>query len=303
MKLGFLSSIVPELSFEEVIDFAADNGFACVELACWPYGKAARRYAGVTHIDVANLDDEKVAYIKKYTEDRNVTISGIGYYPNPLSSDPEVREVSITHIKECIKGAEKLGVPVVNTFIGKNRTATPEKNWEEFMSVWPDIIAFAEKHKVKIGIENCPMYFRDEWPSGDNLACSPAFWRKMFDAIKSENFGLNYDPSHLVWQRMNYVKPILDFKEKMFHIHIKDAKFYQEKYDEVGMFAPPLDYHAPKLPGQGDIHWSEVIAALNDIRYKGAVVIEVEDRAYEDTLQDRLDSILLSKAYMNQFVR
>lgn len=303
MRLGFLSSIVPELTFEQVIDFAAENGFASVELACWPYGKAARRYAGVTHIDVDSLDDEKVAYIKKYTEDRNVAISGLGYYPNPLSSDLETRKIAIEHIKACITGAKKLGVPVVNTFIGKNRTADNEKNWEEFLSVWPDIIAFADEQGVKIGIENCPMYFRDEWPAGDNLASNPAFWRKMFAAIESDNFGLNYDPSHMVLQRMDYLKPIYNFKDKLFHFHIKDVKFYQEKYDEVGLFAPPLEYHAPKLPGMGDIEWGKVIAALNDVQYKGDVIIEVEDRAYEDTLEDRLESILLCKQFMNQYVR
>ncbi|MCU6747299.1 sugar phosphate isomerase/epimerase [Faecalicatena acetigenes] len=303
MRLGFLSSIVPELSFEEVIDFAAENGFASVELACWPYGKAARRYAGVTHIDVSSLDDEKVAYIKKYVEDRNIVISGLGYYPNPLSADPETRKVAVEHIKACIIGAKKLGVYVVNTFIGKNRTADNEQNWKEFLEVWPDIIAFADEQGVKIGIENCPMYFKDEWPAGDNLACSPAFWRKMFTAVESDNFGLNYDPSHMAWQRMDYLKPIYEFKDKLFHFHIKDVKFYQEKYDEVGIFAPPLEYHVPKLPGLGDIQWGKVIAALNDVHYKGDVIIEVEDRAYEDTLEDRLGSILLCKQFMNQYVR
>ena len=147
------------------------------------------------------------------------------------------------------------------------------------------------------------MYFRDEWPAGDNLASNPAFWRKMFAAIESDNFGLNYDPSHMVLQRMDYLKPIYNFKDKLFHFHIKDVKFYQEKYDEVGLFAPPLEYHAPKLPGLGDIEWGKVIAALNDVQYKGDVIIEVEDRAYEDTLEDRLESILLCKQFMNQYVR
>lgn len=303
MKLGFLSAIVPEFSFEEVIDFASDNGFKCVELACWPEGKAQRRYAGVTHIDMSSLDNDKVNYIKDYCTRKNVEISAIGYYPNPLVSDLEQRKVYIEHIKACIIGAEKLGVSIVDTFIGKNRLAKPEENWNEFKSVWPDIIRFAEEHKVKIGIENCPMYFWDEWPAGDNLAGNPAFWRKMFSEIESDYFGLDYDPSHLVWQRMNYLKPIYDFKEKIYHFHIKDAKFYQDKYDESGIFAPPLEYHSPKLPGRGDIQWGKVITALKDIGYSGAIVIEVEDREYEGSLQARLDSILLSRNFMKQFVR
>ena len=303
MKLGFLSSILPEYTFEEVIDFAAENGFACVELACWPAGKAERRYAGVTHIDMDSLDDAKAKYIRDYCEQKNVQISGIGYYPNPLTEDLEQRAVFINHIKACIEGAQKLGVSEVNTFIGRKRNADAEENWKEFLTVWPDIIQFAEEHKVKIGIENCPMFFKTEWPNGDNIACSPAFWRKMFAQIPSDYFGLNYDPSHLVWQRMNYTKPILEFSDKLFHIHIKDAIFYQDKYDEVGIFAAPLEYHQPKLPGQGDIEWGKVIAALNDAGYKGCAVIEVEDRAYEDTLEDRLDSILIARDFIRQYIR
>lgn len=302
MKMGFLSSILPEYTFEQVIDFAADNNFSYVELACWPVGKATRRYAGVTHIDMSELTDEKAVYIKDYVKKRGVEISAIAYYPNPLSDDLEQRKTAVAHIKECILGAEKLGVGNVNTFIGKNRMGTMEKNREEFREIWPPIIRFAEEHHIKIGIENCPMYFWNEWPSGDNLAGTPSFWDEMFETIPSDCFGLNYDPSHLVWQRMDYVKPIYDYKDKILHFHVKDAKFYQDKYEKVGPFAPPLEYHAPKLPGQGDICWGNVVAALNDIGYKGPMILEIEDRAYEDTLEDRLNSILLSRNFMNQFV-
>ncbi len=303
MKLGFLSSIVPEFTFEQVIDFAAENGFKCVELASWPVEKATRRYAGVTHINTDELDDAKVEYIKKYCADKGVEISGIGYYPNPLIADLEKRAVAIEHLHELIDAAEKLEVYQVNTFIGRNRLANMEQNMEDFMSVWPELIRHAEEKKVRIGIENCPMYFWDEWPCGDNLACSPKFWDIMFEKIPSDYFGLNYDPSHLVWQRMNYVKPIWDYSDKLFHIHVKDAKFYQDKYEKAGIFASPLEYHQPKLPGQGDIEWGKVMSALNDVKYKGAFVIEIEDRAYEDTLEDRLESILLVRDYLKQYIR
>jgi len=303
MKFGFLSAILDEYSFEEVVDYATDNGFACVEMACWPVGKATRRYAGVTHIDMGKLTPTKVAYIKKYLADRNVEISAIGYYPNVLIDDVEARKVAIDHLKACILGAKKLGIPVVNTFIGRNRMETPEQNWKEFKAVWKKIIAFAEKQEIKIGIENCPMYFTTEWPAGDNLACAPAFWDKMFAEIKSDYFGLNYDPSHHVWQRMDYVKPIYDYSDKLYHFHIKDAKFYEDKYNQVGMFATPLEYHSPKLPGLGDIEWGKVISALNDIRYKGAVVLEIEDKAYESTLEDKLKALALAKDFMNKFIR
>ncbi len=302
MKLGFLSAILPEYSFEQVVDFAAENGFACIEIAAWPKGKAERRYAGVTHLDMDALDSSQTSKVNDYIAKKGVIISGIGYYPNPLDSDNVQREVAITHIKKCISGASALGLKNVNTFIGKDPSRSVSDNMQEFKKVWPDIIKFAEDNGIRIGIENCPMYFKDEWPGGKNLASSPHIWREMFSEIDSDCFGLNYDPSHFIWQRMDYIKPIYEFADKIYHFHIKDSKFYQDKYDEVGVFAAPLEYHSPKLPGLGDIDWSRVISALNDIRYKGCAVIEVEDRAFEDTLADRLKSILISKSFMNQYM-
>lgn len=302
MKLGFVSAILEEYSFEQVVDFASENGIACVEMACWPKGKAERRYAGVTHIDVGALDKSKAGEINAYLDKKNVFISAIAYYPNPLDANLEQRAVYIEHIKTCIKAANLLGLGNVNTFIGKDPLSPISDNMEQFKKVWPDIIKFAEDHNVKIGIENCPMYFRDEWPGGKNLAASPKILREMFSLIDSDCFGLNYDPSHLVWQRMDYIKPIYEFKDKMFHFHIKDAKFYKDNYDDVGIFAAPLDYHAPKLPGLGDIDWGKTVSALTDIGYKGPMVIEVEDRAFEATFEDKLTAIRLSKQFMNQYI-
>jgi sugar phosphate isomerase/epimerase len=303
MKLGFVSAILAELSFEEVVDFASENGFDCVEMMCWPVGKAERRYAGVTHIDVATLDDEKISYINNYLMQKGVEISGLGYYPNPLDPDKEKSEFYVEHIKKIIMAANRLGVKTVNTFIGKDKSKTIEQNFIAFKEVWPPIVKFAEKHDINIAIENCPMFFtKDEWPGGANLASNPAIWRRMFEEIPSKNFGLNYDPSHLLWQQMDYIKPIYEFKDKMFHIHIKDAKVFKDKLNEVGVMATPLEFHAPKLPGLGDVDWGKFISALTDIRYKGHVCIEVEDRAFEDTLDDKKSSVILSKRYVNQFI-
>lgn len=303
VKLGFVSAILADLSFEEVLDFASENGFSCVELMCWPKGKAERRYAGVTHIDVTELDDSKVAYIKDYAKQKNIEISGLGYYPNPLDPDKEKREFYIEHIKKVIKACNKIGLKNMNTFIGKDKSKTIEENFKMFKEVWPAIVKFAEENNVNIGIENCPMFFtKDEWPGGNNLASTPAIWKRMFEEIPAENFGLNYDPSHLLWQQIDYIKPVYEFKDRIFHVHIKDAKVYKDKLDQVGNQATPLEYHAPKLPGLGDVNWGKFISALTDIRYKGAACIEVEDRAFEDSLEDRKQSIILSKRYINQFV-
>jgi sugar phosphate isomerase/epimerase len=302
-KLGFVSAILSDLSFEEVVDFASINGYTCVEMLCWPKGKAERRYAGVTHIDVNDLDEQKIKSIKKYAGEKNVEISALGYYPNPLDPDTEKRKYYIEHIKKVITAAAKLGLKNVNTFIGKDKNKNIEENFKIFKKVWPAIIKHAEQSKIKIGIENCPMFFtNDEWPGGNNLATTPAIWRRMFEEIKSDNFGLNYDPSHLLWQQIDYIKPIYEFKDKIFHAHIKDAKVFQNKLNEVGILATPLEFHVPKLPGLGDVNWGKFVSALTDIGYQGSVCVEVEDRSFEDSLDSRKKSLILSKQYLNQYV-
>lgn len=303
MKLGFLSAILPEYSFEELAAYAAGIKMDCLEVACWPVGKAKRRYAGVTHIDVAALGDEQIQSIKDTLFKNNLSISAISYYPNPLDPDPAQRELASSHIKKCILAASKLGVKQMNTFAGRDPAAPLSENMTEFKRVWPDIVKFAENQDVRIGIENCPMFFTmDEWPGGKNLASTPAVWEDMFSIIDSRNFGLNYDPSHLVWQQMDYIRPIYDFADKIFHFHIKDVAFYHEKYEKVGPYAPPLAFHSPKLPGLGDINWGKTISALYDIQYDGCAVIEVEDRAFEGSLSEKLNSIELSSKYISHFI-
>lgn len=303
MKLGFVSAILPELGFEELVDYAAECGYGCIEICCWPLGKAERRYAGVTHIDVDTLDEAQVARIGSYLKNKGIEISALGYYPNPLDPDEEKSRFFVSHIKKVIVAASMLGVNKINTFIGRDKNKSVDENFEIFKAVWKPVIKFAEENKVKVGIENCPMIFsRDEWPGGNNLATTPAIWRRMFQEIPSEYFGLNYDPSHLLWMQMDYVKPLYEFKEKLFHVHLKDAKVYRDKLNDVGIMASPLEFHSPKLPGQGDIDWGKFISALNDIRYRGPVCVEVEDKAFEGSLEDRKHSLVLSRLYLTQFL-
>jgi sugar phosphate isomerase/epimerase len=303
MKLGFVSAILPDLSLAEVLRFSAAHGFQCVEVMCWPVGKAERRYAGVTHIDVATLSGAGVDGIKQLIAETGVAISGLGYYPNPLVPDPDEAAVYVEHIKKVIQAAERLGIGAVNTFIGRDWTKSVDDNWCRFLKTWRPLIAFAEEHGVRIGIENCPMLFTaDEWPGGKNLAASPAIWRRMFEAIPSNHFGLNFDPSHFVWQRMDYCKALREFSERIFHVHAKDARLDQHKLDEVGILAHPLQYHTPKLPGLGDVNWGQFFSTLSDTGYDGAVCIEVEDRAYEESLASRKAAIRQSGRYLQQYL-
>lgn len=303
MKFGLLSSILDGWNFEEVIDFASENGFQCVELACWPVGKAVRRYAGVSHIDIEGLDEEKIQYILKYCSDRNVEISSLAFYPNTMDPNLEARQASINHLMKLIDASAALGVNMVTTFIGRDQNKSVEENLKLVAEIWPPILRRAEEKNVKIAIENCPMLFgEDQWPGGQNIMTSPVLWKEIFDILKSDNLGINFDPSHFVWQMMDYIAPIYEFKDKIFHVHFKDIKLFPEKLKRCGVMAYPLDYMSPKIPGLGDINWSKFVSALTDIGYDGAAVLEIEDKSFENSKQDIIDSILLSKKYMSQFV-
>jgi sugar phosphate isomerase/epimerase len=293
VKLGFVSAIFPDLSQDEVFAFAREAGFDVVELMCWPKGKADRRYAGVTHLDIINAKPRKLTG----------QVSALGYYPNPLCADEKEAEVCISHLKRVISAARQFGLDLVNTFIGRDQMRSLKDNWVLFRERWPGIVKHAEGSGVRIAIENCPMLFtNDEWPGGKNLAASPEIWREMFERIPSRNFGLNYDPSHLVWQSMDPVKPIREFAERIFHVHAKDARVLRDRLDDVGILAPPLEYHEPKLPGLGEVKWANFFAALGDIGYKGAVCVEVEDRAFEGSLADRKRALVESKRFLEQFI-
>ena len=303
MKLGFVSAILDTYNFEEMIDTASKLGFECVEVACWPSGKAERRYAGVSHIDVDNTSADYVVYIKDYCAKKNVEISSLAFYPNTMDSNLEKRAANIEHLKKVINMSALLGVNMVTTFVGRMQEKTVEENIEEFKKVWPEIIKLAEEKGVKIGIENCPMLFtNDQWPGGQNLATTPAIWRELFSIIDSPNFGLNYDPSHFVWQMIDYIKPLYEFKDKIFHVHYKDIKIYHDKLDEYGIMATPLKWMSPKLPGLGDVDWGKYVSALTDIGFDGYTCIEVEDKAFEGTKEKVEQSLILSKRYMEQFV-
>lgn len=303
MKLGFVSAILDGWDFEEMIDTAASMGYHCVEVACWPSGKAERRYAGVSHIDVDALDEERIAYIREYCRKQGVAISSLAYYPNPLDGDEGKRAAAVAHLRKVIIASQRLGVGLVTTFIGRDQTKTVEENLTLMEQVWPPILRLAEERGVKIAIENCPMLFdRSQWPGGQNLMTTPAIWREVFRRMPSPNLGINYDPSHFVWQQIDYIQPLYEFRDKIFHVHCKDIKLFADKLAQVGVMAYPLEYMSPKLPGLGDVDWGRYVSALTDIGYDGYVCVEVEDRAFEGSRTRVLDSLRLSKRYLEQFV-
>ena len=303
MQLGFASAILPDLKLEQVLTTASQIGYDCIELMCWPVGRAERRYAGVTHIDVQQLDQQAATEIQQQFQQAGVSISGLGYYPNPLAADEVESARAAEHIRKVIGTCRLLEVPQMNTFIGRDPARSIQDNWARMLDVWKPLVRFAEQCDVRIGIENCPMLFSaDEWPGGKNLAICPAVWRKMFADIPSDHFGLNYDPSHLVWQQMDYLQPLLDFADKLFHVHAKDVRLDRDRLDEVGILATPMEYHTPKLPGKGDIDWTRFFSVLTESGYNGAVCVEVEDRDYEQSDKMRIVSLQESHTYLRTFL-
>lgn len=303
MHLGFVSAILPEFDFEQVLKTAAEIGFDCVEVMCWPVEKASRRYAGITHIDATDFTEADAARIQQLQDQYGVSISGLGYYPNPLSPDAAESETAIDHLHRIIRAAALLNVDVVNTFVGRDWTKSVDDNFELFRQKWPALIKAAEDHGVRIGIENCPMLFTgDEWPGGKNLASSPAIWKRMFSEIPSASFGLNYDPSHPIWLHMDYLQPMVDFSDRLFHIHAKDVRIDQQRLDEVGILGHPNEWHSPKLPGLGDVDWGKFFSVLTDAGYKGPVCVEVEDRAFETSVEDRIRALKQSHTFLRNYV-
>jgi sugar phosphate isomerase/epimerase len=303
MQLGFVSAILPELSLTEVARTAADIGFDCVELMCWPISKAERRYAGVTHVDVTDFTSAKADDVRRVMADSMVEISALGYYPNPLAPSREESDLAVSHLKKVIQAAALLKLSTVNTFIGRDWTKSVDDNWPRLLEIWKPLLKFAEGNGIRIGIEHCPMLFsRDEWPGGKNIAASPKIWRRLFADVGSANLGLNYDPSHMIWQHMDYLRPLMEFKDRLFHVHAKDARIDREKLNDVGILAHPSEYHTPKLPGLGDVDWGRFFSVLTDTGYNGPVCVEVEDRAYEGSLEARKASLRQSHTFLRNYI-
>ena len=283
MKLGLMTAALPTMALPDLAAWAAESGFGMLEIACWPVGKKDRRYGGVSHIDVASLDAAQAGQIRGMLTGCGLEISSLGYYPNPLHPDQAHRGEVIGHLKKVIDAAALLEVGVVGTFVGADQASGADANLEEFARVWPPIVRYARERGIKIAIENCPMLWPDTWPGGSNVAYSPAIWRRMFEIIPDDNFGLNYDPSHLIWQFIDEVRPIAEFKERIFHVHAKDLEVDRETLYQDGVLGCGFRWEIPRLPGLGEVRWQRFMAALYAAGYDFVVSIEHEDAAFEGT--------------------
>ncbi|MEM8944238.1 MAG: sugar phosphate isomerase/epimerase [Planctomycetota bacterium] len=294
MQLGFVSAIFGDLSFEEVLQHASNLGYDCVEVMCWPPGGPDRKYGGVMHLDVTDFTRSRADDTNALCEKYGVGISALGYYSIPLSAEADQAQACCEHLPKVIDAAALLGLKNVNAFIGADHTLPLEDNLAKFAEVWPTLIRHAEEKNIRIGIENCPMLFANTWPFGLNLARTPAIWRRMFETIPSDHFGLNYDPSHLRMQLIDPIEPIKEFGPKIFHTHAKDMRVNLDQLNDVGSLVPPMERSTAKIPGLGDIAWGKWIGALTDAGYDGPVCVEVEDEAFEGPVERRVKSLQIS---------
>ena len=304
MKLGLLTAPFPDTPLLEVADWAASVGLEALEIACWPKTSGAtRRYAGTTHIDVANTSLSQARELAAALAERNVAISGLGYYPDPLHPDPAHRETVVGHLKKVIVTAGQMGVPVVNTFCGGDASKHVDDNWQDALQLWPGILAHARDNGVRIAFENCPMIFSyDEWPGGHNIAYSPYVWRRILEAW-GDTVGVNFDPSHLVWQMIDQGRFIREFGPHFLHVHAKDVMIDRDGLYERGTFSAGMGWQIPRMPGLGDVDWGVFFSALYRAGYDGPIVIEHEDRRFEgsDDLVKR--GCLLARDVLRPYVK
>ena len=304
MKLGILTAPFPDTPLAEVAGWANSAGFEALEIACWPKSTGpTRRYAGTSHIDVANISALEGKEIVAALADKNLSISGLGYYPNPLHPDRAHRETVIDHLKKVIVAASRMGVSLVNTFCGGDASQHVDTNWEEARKVWPDIIAHARDNGVKLAFENCPMIFSyDEWPGGHNIAYSPYLWRRILEAWGGD-VGMNYDPSHLVWQMIDQARFICEFGPHMLHAHAKDLMIDRDGLYERGILSAGIGWQIPRMPGLGEVDWSVIFSGLYRAGYDGPVIIEHEDRRFEGSDERVKRGFMLARDVLRPFVK
>jgi sugar phosphate isomerase/epimerase len=304
MRLGLLTAPFPDTALDEVVDWTASNGFESIEIACWPRSTGpTRRYAGTSHIDVANLTPAAGRDLAASIRGRGLHISGLGFYPNPLHPDPAHRATVIEHLRHVITAAESMDVPFVNTFMGGDAALTQDENWDRALEVWPDIVRFAQDHGRRITIENCPMIFsRDEWPAGHNIAWSPYIWRRILEQWGG-TIGLNYDPSHLVWLMIDQSRFIKEFGPHILHVQAKDLTIDRDGLYERGTLSSGMGWQVPRLPGLGDVDWSRFHADLYRAGYDGDIIIEHEDRGFEKTDELIKRGFILARDVLRPYIR
>jgi len=304
MKLGILTAPFADSTLAEVADWSASAGFEALEIACWPSaGSEKRRYAGTAHIAVEDMTPARGADITAMLAGSGQSVSALGYYPNPLHSDAGHRDAVIGHLKKVITAASMMQVGVVNTFVGGDRSLSVDQNWTRAVQIFDPIVAHARDAGVRLAFENCPMIFSaDEWPGGHNIAYAPKIWRRIFETW-GDDVGMNYDPSHLVWQMIDQPRFIREFGPHMVHVHAKDLMIDRDGLYDNGILSAGMGWQVPRMPGLGEVDWPVFFAGLYRAGYDGPVIIEHEDRNFEGSDATVKRGFLLARDVLRPFVK
>lgn len=291
MKIGFYHSCYNHWNLPKTFEWAHRNGFSGIEL----HGGPKYPFANWNEWAKGENCSELLSLREKY----QMPITGIMFGALPfLSPDTEQHKLAVGSIKRLLRAAVHLDVPVVSTFTGRDPSLTIEENVPLIEQVFPEIVDFAESCNVTLAFENCPMY--EYWPQAHNIAVSPALWRELFDLLPSNKIGLNLDPSHLVWQGIDYVQAVYDFRDKIALVQAKDTELLPRVLRTEGMMTCKWWRH--RIPGQGDVDWNRFIGALHDIGYDGIISIEHEDPIWSGSDANIEKGLLLAKSHLEQFV-
>ena len=305
MKLGLLTAAFPDLTLEEVADWAGANGFETLEIACWPAGGGEkRRYAGVSHIDTESLDAAGAAAIRELLTARGLEISSLAYYPNHLHPDRAHRAEVNAHLGRVVDAAALLGVDVVGTFVGADPARSLTENLRSFAEVWPR----ARRPR------DAPRASRSR--SRTARCCSRATsgrsartWRarrtsgaRCSTSSPTQGFGLNLDPSHLVWQMIDYERVVYDFADRILHVHAKDMEIDRGGLYEHGVLSAGMNWQVPRLPGLGEVRWDRFCSALYAVGYDRWISIEHEDRAFEGDVELVKRGFLIARDALRPYV-
>ena len=308
MDLGCFTACLTRQPFDKIAGWAANHGFTALEVACWPCDNT--RDFSATTIDVEVLTPDEAAGIKETLAKRGLRISSLGYYDNNLHCEPELRKSYHAHLRKVIDAAKILDVELVGTFIGRDTRLSLEDNFEAIEGIFAPIVRYAEEHGRKIMIENCPMVGWQEPGLPGNLAYSPELWDRLFDLIPSDSFGLNIDPSHLIWLGIDYIKVLREYRKKIFHAHAKDAQLLADGMYRYGIFGSQFaqshngdNFWQPRLPGQGDVRWKDFISTLYEVGLGDCTLsIEHEDPVWSGSEEKVKTGLILAAKHVSQFM-
>ncbi len=282
MRLGFLTNFN-----DTALALAREAGCTSLEIGVGPGSP----------LDAAAGDRAQIGRAQQALADAGIKISAFGRYCNMLHPDPGKRQDNVAYLLKLIDQAAAMSVPVVSTFAGALPGKSIPDTMPEFKQVWTPIIKHAEERGVKVAIENCPMFCGYPF-YGMNIAYKPQAWDLMFEAVPSPNLGLEFDPSHLGWLHVDYVRAVRTYGARIYHVHAKDVEILRDRLATESIYGQR--WWRFRIPGWGEVDWQRFIAALLDVGYQGDLNIEHEDPVFSG--ERFAEGIKLGIAHLRRYI-